>query len=57
MDAVMDNPSRKICNKCEGIGWNSIFYAPNPKQKNVLRPQRETCNICKGMGSVFVLNQ
>jgi len=44
---------KTTCKKCNGLGYDTILFAPNPAQERVFKPQQVTCDLCNGMGATF----
>lgn len=54
MDPVVEYTSRITCAKCDGRGQKTVLWAPDPKQKNILRSKQKKCKLCKGLGAIFI---
>ncbi len=53
----MEYTSRTTCPKCDGYGRKTVLYAPDPKQKNVLRAKEKKCKKCNGLGAIYASEQ
>jgi len=51
----MEYTSRAVCTKCGGRGRRTVYHAPDPKQKNILRLKEKKCKACKGLGAIFTM--